>query len=144
MNLLVCRCKLLMVTFKTIFVKQLKPSIQHSSFIQYTTSGDSFQTYQNHCFARQAALHQGLLLRRWTWGSVAIIIVLITQPPQIDVCHIDAVEYDGCNGKSNSCQIQNHTDGDLKFNNNKICQFTYNQAEKPHQAVNSIQYTNRI
>ena len=60
------------------------------------------KTYQNHCTALLAFLPDHVLMRRWCMVS-SVTIIIIFAYPHPHICYVDAVEYDGCNGKSNSC-----------------------------------------
>ena len=96
-----------------------------------------FHTYTNQCFCLQTFLLDDQLLWRWSCCRpcmmailvviMVIIMVIFAHPPQsATFYHIDGVQYNACNGKTNSCQIQNHVDDDLKEEKKQ----TQNQTRK--------------
>lgn len=60
------------------------------------------KTYQNQRTALLAFLPDHVLLRRWGIVS-SVTIIIIFAHPYPNICKVDAVECNGCNGKSNSC-----------------------------------------
>ncbi len=112
----VCVCAHVTSGSKTIPVKYLKSSVFHSAFKQPLNCWhEIFHTYQSLCFGLQTFLLHHPLLRRWCAVLWTVVIVILTHPPQLWECDADAVKNDGCDGKTNSWQIQNHIEDDLKW-----------------------------
>lgn len=70
--------------------------------------------HRNVCGFHAYFLHGCLIWGGCTGLSVIPVAISFTHPPVASIGQVNTVENDGCDRKSNSTKVQNHTDDDLQ------------------------------